>query len=741
MNKQSRGLSRFTGWLYDSSAGVLILILIATILRLPNLNRSLWYDEVLYSTSYGAATLSEVWRFVVVSPSAPLYSILMFFWDRVFGDSELSVRAPSMLFGMISIWLTYAIAKRFGKGGMPFLAGLLLCLSPAHVWYSQEATPYSMTICFLLSAILAWCRIKETAFHWAWYFIYAGLLLGAVFTHYLAAAFLLPLTVLALGLEKSVRIKVVAVNVAIGLCVVLALGTKFVTGHLITEMGFLRPFTLFEWWMLFFNWFLHGNCLWTISPYGAKPGYLLGEPALLAFQILCFGLFLMGLWSGHRKENRLEALEPGLYLSSLPLIMLLLTLVGYRHMYIERYLLLLLPFFIITLAGGVTRFSNLWVRSLFVCGLIAIGVASYAMLLNKDTRWTVYKHNPDWRSAAHHLEEEHALSESVIVAVTPADALAYYLLRQVPRESVHIRMYDAEDLDRMVSAWQTRQIYLIKNLYWSGKFDHVLALFKSDERLQSGGFQSFKGVEIHTFVIPSYDGIPHFYTGVLGRDPEAGAVEAWEKEYFNHALNLDIDVRFIVTEMGRLFFSSDEYQMRNRSNAEFIIDCYRAFLNRNPGQAELNSWLGSTWSRPQVVSTFAESEEFKNFIGSLFPGLNGLPTRNFITAMYIRFLDRLMDSGELVYWSSLFDNAVDKRQQSIYMAQQAMGCDEFQNQHPTNQTIVVRLYRAFLRRYPADNEIAYWTGELNAGRQTSDTLINVFANSQEFSQILKKYFP
>jgi mannosyltransferase len=604
MNKQTRGLSKFTYWLYDSPAGVLILILIATILRLPNLNRSLWFDEVLYSTSYGAATVSEVWKFIAANPCAPLYRILMFFWDGVFGDSELSVRAPSMLFGMISIWLIYAIAKQIGKGGMPFLAGLLLCLSPAHVWYSQEATPYSMTICLLLSAILAWSQIKRTAFHWAWYFIYAGLLLGAVFTHYFAAAFLLPLTVLAFGLEKPVRIKVVAVNVLIGLCVVLALGTKFVTGHLITEMGFLRPFTLFEWWMLFFNWFLHGNCLWTISPYGAKPSYLIGQPALLALQVLCFGLFLVGLRFGHRKENRLQALELGLYLSSLPFIILLLTLLGYRHLYIERYLLLLLPFFIITLAGGATRFSNLWVQSLFVCGLIAIGVASYAMLLNKDTRWTVYKHNPDWRSAARYLEGEHALSESVILAVTPADAFAYYLLRQVPRESVHIRMYDAEVLDHILSARQTHQIYLTKNLYWGGNFDEVLALFKRDRRLQSGAFQSFKGVEIHTFVILPYDVIPHLYNSVLGRDPEAGAVEAWENGYFNYALNFDNDAWFILTEMGRLFFSSDDYQMRNRSNAEFITDCYRAFPDRNPSQLELNSWLGTTMKRIRPLRTF-----------------------------------------------------------------------------------------------------------------------------------------
>jgi 4-amino-4-deoxy-L-arabinose transferase-like glycosyltransferase len=741
MNNQARGLSKLTCWLYDSPSGILILILIATILRLPNLNRSLWYDEVLYSTSHGAATLSEVWKFIVVNPCAPLYRILMFFWYRVFGDSELSVRAPSMLFGMISIWLTYAIAKRFGKGGMPFLAGLLLCFSPAHVWYSQEATPYSMTICLLLSTIMAWFHIKRTSFHRAWYFIYAGLLFGTVFTHYFAAVFLLPLTVLSLSLEKSVRVRVIAINVVIALCVALAIGLKFITGHLVTGMGFLRPFTLFEWWMLFFNWFLHGNCLWTINPYGAKPSYLIAEPALLALQVMCVGLVLVGLWSAHREENRLQTLELGLFLFSLPLIIFLLTLVGYQYIYIERYLLMLLPFFIITLTEGATRFSNRWMQGLFACALIAIGVASYAMLLNKDTRWTVYKHNPDWRSTAHYLEERHALSESVVLAVTPADALAYYLLRQVPRESVHIRIYDAEDLDRILFAGRTHQIYLTKNLYWSGNFDQVLALFKRDKRLQSEAFQAFAGVEIHTFVILPYGVIPHFYNTVLGRDPEAGVFEAWESGYFNYALNFNIGVHFIPSEMGRLLFASTEYQNLNRSDTRFITDCYHAFLNRNPSQSELSSWLESTWSRPQVVSIFADSDEFKYYIGSLFPGLSGLPARNFVTTMYIVFLDRLVEEGGLVYWSGLFENATDKRQEAVHMAQQVIASPEFQGGHPTNETIVVRLYRGYLGRYPTDIEIAHWAGELDSGHQTINALINQFANSQEFSQILLKYFP
>jgi len=192
--------------------------------------------------------------------------------------------------------------------------------------------------------------------------------------------------------------------------------------------------------------------------------------------------------------------------------------------------------------------------------------------------------------------------------------------------------------------------------------------------------------------------------------------------------------------MGRLFFSSSEYQSRNRSNAQFITDCYRAFLYRSPSQAELNAWFSGVWNRLQVVSMFANCDEFKNYIQGLFHGFTGLPTRNFVTTMYVGFLDRLVDGSGLVYWSNLFDEAPDKREMSKYMGQQFVGSPEFQSSRPSNETIVTSLYRAYLGRFPADGEITYWAGELNSGRQSVDDLINQFANSQEFSEILEWYF-
>ena len=240
--------------------------------------------------------------------------------------------------------------------------------------------------------------------------------------------------------------------------------------------------------------------------------------------------------------------------------------------------------------------------------------------------------------------------------------------------------------------------------------------------------------------------ITSYYNDILGRAPEAGAVDAWYHGYFSYSVGLGIDVAFAPREMARVFFSSPEYAARNRNDTQFLQDAYQVFLRRAPSQAELNSWLSGTWNRPQVVALFAESAEFATYVGGLFPCLGGMPTRNFIATMYVGLLDRLIDAGGVAYNEGVFDNAY--RTAGIAGVQAAsqnlgatlVGSAEYQSKNPTNDTNVVRLYRGYLGRFPATNEIDYWRGLLDSHALTINDLIAIFAATPEFDQRLRAYF-
>jgi hypothetical protein len=231
-----------------------------------------------------------------------------------------------------------------------------------------------------------------------------------------------------------------------------------------------------------------------------------------------------------------------------------------------------------------------------------------------------------------------------------------------------------------------------------------------------------------------------FYRRVLGREPEAGAVAAWRKGYFEYSVEFDIDVRFIPREMGRLFFLSEEYGNRNRNNGDFITDCYDTFLDRLPGESELGGWLRGVWNRAEVMTIFAGSEEFAARVEGIYPGLKGNSTKNFVTTMYIGLLDRLVDQGGLEHFAGLFDQTADVRALAKWMARAVIASEEFQAKGPQTEDYVVRLYRAFLGRFPNDSEIAYWTGALQSGGKSIDDVIDLFGNSQEFTDRLDAHF-
>ncbi|HUT25106.1 MAG TPA: DUF4214 domain-containing protein, partial [Sumerlaeia bacterium] len=237
-----------------------------------------------------------------------------------------------------------------------------------------------------------------------------------------------------------------------------------------------------------------------------------------------------------------------------------------------------------------------------------------------------------------------------------------------------------------------------------------------------------------------------FYETILGREPEPGAVDAWHYGYFHHAIDLNIDVRFAASEMARIFFLSEEYAARGRTNAEFLGDCYQVFLSRAPSQTELDNWLGGTWNRSQVVTVFSESEEFATRIEGLYPGYGGDAARNFVTFMYIGLLDRLVDRDGLEWATGLFDASFASggleavRAQAKQMAREVIVSAEFLSKGPTTADCVVRFYRAFLGRFPSNTEVTYWSGELDSGRHATDTLIDLFGDAPEFTARLSRRF-
>ncbi len=144
---------------------VLILIpilLIATFIRLLNINQSFWLDELVSVINYfGKVPFSNT--FIAETFNNHIfYSI----WARISGfllcHAEWTYRLPSLLFGLGGIWAITKFAIHVGNRRIIFISAMLLAFSPLHIDQSQQARGYTLLVlCVIVSSHLFLRLFKE----------------------------------------------------------------------------------------------------------------------------------------------------------------------------------------------------------------------------------------------------------------------------------------------------------------------------------------------------------------------------------------------------------------------------------------------------------------------------------------------------------------------------------------------------------------------------------------------------
>jgi cellulose synthase/poly-beta-1,6-N-acetylglucosamine synthase-like glycosyltransferase/uncharacterized membrane protein len=133
------------------------ILVLALMLRLPRLNRSLWVDEVYSISVRGSMGFLEIIT-TTTDPHPPLYYLTLHTWMLLFGNSPLAARSLSLLFGVASIAVVYFLADELYGQQTGLITALLISLSTFHIQYSQTVRMYSMLFFFGVLSILFYIR-------------------------------------------------------------------------------------------------------------------------------------------------------------------------------------------------------------------------------------------------------------------------------------------------------------------------------------------------------------------------------------------------------------------------------------------------------------------------------------------------------------------------------------------------------------------------------------------------------
>ncbi len=143
---------------------IIITLIASLILRLISLNQSLWLDEAT-TALVSKMTLVDIFtKFMPGDFHPPLYYLVLKGWTTLFGYSEISLRIPSIIFGIGAVYLIYLIGKKLFDKNTGLIAGALLATSGLSIYYSQEARMYAMTAFLVALAFYLFLKKKWVVF-------------------------------------------------------------------------------------------------------------------------------------------------------------------------------------------------------------------------------------------------------------------------------------------------------------------------------------------------------------------------------------------------------------------------------------------------------------------------------------------------------------------------------------------------------------------------------------------------
>jgi 4-amino-4-deoxy-L-arabinose transferase-like glycosyltransferase len=160
-----------------------LVLLVAAALRLINVDaHALWFDEGLslhhaLGSTWGLPfapgrtpfSSAQVWADntlanVALSANSNdggngiLYYLLLHGWTAMFGTADFAVRMPSVLFGVVTVWLVYRFGREWLGKNIAWWAAAGAAVSPQLIRYSQETRSYMVATC--LGLIATWCFIR-----------------------------------------------------------------------------------------------------------------------------------------------------------------------------------------------------------------------------------------------------------------------------------------------------------------------------------------------------------------------------------------------------------------------------------------------------------------------------------------------------------------------------------------------------------------------------------------------------
>jgi len=386
-------------WMGEGNHAALLVALatlLALALRLYKLaDQSIWWDE-----GWTVWLGRRDWAWIALRTAAdehpPLHYWLVRGWDMLAGELAFAVRFSSVLAGTLAVPLVYRLGRLVANKQVGVLAAVFLAVARFHIWWSQDIKMYALAVALCIASLYLVLRILRGGSLWL-FAAYVAVTAAAIYTHYLTLLValsenLLVLIVLLMPMQQPAGRAPMPGNMGgVG-----AASAGFADRGLSPSPPAPLPARARgEKWRLLLGWVAAQLALVALGlpwvyltsqhtiAWAARPPLSLALFLRVYATVLSLGLTthverytlpvlgfllvaaigLVPLWRG-RREQRQGSLLLWLCLAVPPLLIYLLSLFKVTSFYAAkveaRYLLILLPAFLLVLAWGVDVLRRRW---------------------------------------------------------------------------------------------------------------------------------------------------------------------------------------------------------------------------------------------------------------------------------------------------------------------------------------------------------------------------------------------
>jgi len=374
--------------------------------------------------AFTAVFSSWPWREIVrhlltAEPHPPLYHLLIHVWMTLAGKSEVAIRFPSFLSGILLVPLTYALGRQWGHPRVGAWAAALAAINPFLLWQGQDARMYPMLAAFGLGSLLLALKMLGGAapVPIATVIGYVAVTLGALATHYYAL-FLVAgenlgfVAALARPPRRWERVRSWLVAQA-------ALLLAF-SPWLLLVRGFMLAHS--KEWIAAVNLLAFIRRSLLAFSLGTTIDTRYAWPWLIIFALL-FAIGLIASWRGGGDANWLLWSSLATPVAATFLISL------WRPIFEERYLVAVVPLYLLFVARGLVWLETRWRLSaalIFAFITLASGYSIYGYHYLPR-----YAKSPDWRGVMNYVAAAQEPGD-VLILNYPDPTQEYYNAGRVP---------------------------------------------------------------------------------------------------------------------------------------------------------------------------------------------------------------------------------------------------------------------------------------------------------------------